>query len=130
MKKLIDANIIIRFLVWDDEKNFLKAKKIFSQIENEEIQVKILSWVILEVFFILTKFYEIEKKEVIKYLKQIMYLDAVINSDKAEIIEALNIVEYENIDFIDALLISKAIFWDYEILSFDKKLNKVYKKKI
>ncbi len=128
MKKIIDANVIVRFLVRDDEKLYLKSKQIFEEIENKKIEVIISEGVVLECFFVLTKFYGVDKKNVIKQLKTILFLDNVINSDKLEIVEALTLVDYENIDFIDALLITKATFNNYEVLSFDKKLNKILKK--
>lgn len=128
MKKILDTNIIIRFLIWDDENLYKKSFEIFRQIENNEIEVVITEWVILECLYVLEKFYEIPKLEVVDKLKMILFLDNVINSDKLEIIEALNLVIYEKIDFIDAIVITKAKYNDLEVISFDKKINKIIKK--
>lgn len=126
--KTIDTNVIIRFLVWDDKSLYKKSRKIFEEIENQEIEVYISEWVILECLYALTKFYSIDKKDVVDKLKMILFLDNVINPDKLEIIEALSLVVYENIDFVDALLITKAKYNDFEILSLDNKINKLYMK--
>lgn len=128
MKKILDTNIIIRFLIWDDENLYKKSFEIFRQIENNEIEVVITEWVVLECLYVLEKFYEIPKLEVVDKLKMILFLDNVINSDKLEIIEALNLVIYEKIDFIDAIVITKAKYNDLEVISFDKKINKIIKK--
>lgn len=128
MKKIIDTNIIIRFLVWDDEELYKKSYEIFRQIENDEIEVVITEWVVLECLYVLEKIYEISKIEIIDKLKMILFLDNVINSDKLEIIEALNLVIYEKIDFINAIIITKAKYNNLEVVSFDKKINKIFKK--
>lgn len=128
MKKILDTNIIIRFLIWDDENLYKKSFEIFRQIENNEIEVVITEWVVLECLYVLEKFYEIPKLEVVDKLKMILFLDNVINSDKLEIIEALNLVIYEKIDFIDAIVITKAKYNDLDVISFDKKINKIIKK--
>lgn len=128
MKKIIDTNIIIRFLVWDDKDQYNKSYEIFRQIENNEIEVFVTEWVILECIYVLEKIYEISKQEIVDNLKSILFLDNVINPDKLEIIEALSMVLYENIDFIDALIISKAKYNNLEVISYDKKVNKIIKK--
>ncbi|WP_276607318.1 PIN domain-containing protein [Campylobacter helveticus] len=39
------------------------------------------------------------------------------------LIEALNIIEHKNIDFVDALICAKCKLQNYKKLSFDKDLN-------
>lgn len=126
---LIDANIIIRFLVGDDEKLYEKAAKIFESIEKGKQKVIICEAVMIEVYFVMTKFYKLPKVEVINDLKRILSLDAVMNNDKSILLETLSILEYTNIDFVDALLCSKSKFLDYEILSFDNDIEKCRKSK-
>lgn len=126
---LIDANIIIRFLVGDDEKLYEKAAKIFESIEKGKQKAIICEAVMMEVYFVMTKFYKLPKVEVINDLKRVLSLDAVMNNDKSILLETLSILEYTNIDFVDALLCSKSKFLDYEILSFDNDIEKCRKYK-
>jgi len=121
---LIDANIIIRFLIGDDEKLYKKAAKIFESIEKGKQKAIICEAVMMEVYFVMTKFYKLPKAEVINDFKKILSLNAVMNNDKSILLETLSILEYTNIDILDALLCAKAKFFDYEILSFDKDINK------
>jgi predicted nucleic-acid-binding protein len=124
-KYLINANIIIRYLTQDDEKLFVKSKEIFDKIISNQIQVIIYDLVIMEAFFVLTKFYKLDKNEVIEALIEIILLPGVINSDKKIIIDTLNMVKDNNIDFVDTLLCNKSKQFDYKLISFDKKLNKI-----
>ena len=124
MVYLLDTNIIIRFLVGDNEEQLAKSTEYFEQIELGSMEVEILSDVLMEAFFVLTKFYKLPKIEVISDLKTILSFEGVVNKDKVILFEALSIIENKNIDFVDALICAKCKFQNYEKLSFDKDLNK------
>ena len=124
MVYLLDTNIIIRFLVGDNEEHLAKSTEYFEQIELGSMEVEILSDVLMEAFFVLTKFYKLPKIEVISDIKTILSFEGVVNKDKVILFEALSIIENKNIDFVDALICAKCKFQNYEKLSFDKDLNK------
>lgn len=124
MVYLLDTNIIIRFLVGDNEEHLAKSTEYFEQIELGSMEIEILSDVLMEAFFVLTKFYKLPKVEVISDLKTILSFEGVVNKDKVILFEALSIIENKNIDFVDALICAKCKFQNYEKLSFDKDLNK------
>jgi len=119
---LIDTNLIIRLLVADGE--FEKAIKIFEKIEKAELFAEIKPCVIVEAYFVMTKFYKFNKFEVIEDLKKIISLDGVINNEKTIILEALSIMEYKSIDFVDALLCAEGKLKNKEVLTFDKDIKK------
>jgi len=121
---LLDTNVIIRFLVGDNKDFLDKSKQYFEDIESSKLQVEILEGVLMEAFFVLTKFYKLSKKEVVKDLKTILALDGVINSNKTILHETLTMVETKNIDFVDALICAKSKLENYKKLSFDKDLKK------
>lgn len=123
MVYLIDTNIIIRFLIGDNDEHLAVSSEYFRQIENGEIQAKILSEVLMETYFVLTKFYKIDKAEVLQDLKTILCLEGVVNKDKAILIETLNIIEHKHIDFVDALICAKCKVQHYKKLSFDRDLD-------
>lgn len=124
MVYLLDTNIIIRFLVGDNKEHLAKSTEYFEQIELGSMEVEILSDVLMEAFFVLTKFYKLPKIEVISDLKTILSFEGVVNKDKVILFEALSIIENKNIDFVDALICAKCKFQNYEKLSFDKDLSK------
>jgi len=124
MVYLLDTNVIIRFLVGDDEKFLKQSIDYFKDIEISKIEVEILEGVLMEAYFVLTKFYKLPKKEVILDLKAILSLNGVINNNKTILYEALNIIDSKNIDFVDALICAKSTLQGYGKLSFDKDVNK------
>ncbi|MEA3554710.1 MAG: PIN domain-containing protein [Campylobacterota bacterium] len=124
MVYLLDTNIIIRFLIGDNEKFLAKSIEYFKDIETSKLQVEILDGVLMEAFFVLTKFYKLPKNEVIPDLKRILSLDGVVNNNKIILHEALTIVEAKNIDFVDALICAKSTLQGYGKLSFDNDVKK------
>ncbi len=124
MTALIDANVIVRYLLGDHTELSPQGNSIFEQVEQAEKQVIILDSVVMEAFFVLHKFYKLPKAEVLEDLKIILSFNGVINDDKFQVIEALNIVLYKNLDFVDALLCVKSRHYGFELLSFDRKLLK------
>ena len=124
MVYLLDTNIIIRYLTGDNEEFLKKSIEYFKDIETAKIKVEILEIVLMEAFFVLTKFYKLPKKDVILDLKTILSLDGVVNSNKIILYEALSIVENKNIDFVDALICTKSKLQGYGKLSFDNDVKK------
>ncbi|MBN2721796.1 MAG: PIN domain-containing protein [Campylobacterales bacterium] len=123
MVYLIDANVIIRFLVGDNAKHLTISKDIFERIEQGGLKAEILDVVLMEVYFVMTKFYKIPKDELLEDLKKIVAMSGIVG-DKALLIEVLNILEHKNIDFVDALLCAKKELYGYGILSFDNDVKK------
>jgi len=123
MVYLLDTNTIIQFLVGDNEEYLEKSTEYFEQIEQGSMEVEILSGVLMEAFFVLTKFYKLPKTEVISDLKTILSFEGVVNKDKLILFETLSIIENKNIDFVDALICAKCKFQNYDKLNFDKDLN-------
>ena len=125
MATLIDTNIIIRYLVGDHAEFLEESTALFKQVESGNTEIIILDSVVMEAFFVMTKFYQLPREEVIADLKTILFFPGVINVDKIQIIEALNIVLYKNLDFVDALLCVKSKLYGWHLYSFDKKLKKI-----
>lgn len=124
MVYILDTNVIIRFLIGDNEEFLLRSKEIFEKIESHKIQVEILEGVLMEAYFVLTKFYKIAKNDAICDLKTILAFEGVINPNKAILFEALSILEHKNIDFMDALICAKSKLQGYGKLSFDDDVQR------
>ena len=61
MVYLLDTNVIIRFLVGDNEFFLKQSTEYFKQIEQGGLEVEILEGVLMEAFFVLSKFYKLPK---------------------------------------------------------------------
>jgi len=124
---LVDANYIIRFFSKEPDEHYKKSKEFFEDLARAKVKVIISEGVLMECFFVLSKFYKYPKDEVIEMLTTIMNFKNVVNEDKYIILTALSILKDKNIDFIDALLCAKSKLLGYEVKSFDKDLKKCVK---
>jgi len=120
MVSLIDTNVIIRFLAADIEEQHLRSVDMMRQIHTGKLKVEILSEVLMEVLFVMVKFYKETEKDVIKNLQSLLRLEGVVNKDKFILIETLNLMQKKNIDYVDALICTKNILQGYGKISFDK----------
>lgn len=62
-KKIIDANVILRFFLADDEEKFLKTKAFVQRLEFGEDEVLMTEIVFAEVIWVLNKVYNIPVKK-------------------------------------------------------------------
>ena len=124
MATIIDTNIIIRFLIGDHKEHLIESTRIFEEIESGNLEVEILDVVLMEVLFVLTKFYNLPKADVVTDLKAILAMEGVINSNKVILFEALSLFVDKNVDFVDALICTKSKLQGYEWLSFDRDVIK------
>ena len=117
MRKLIDANVILRYLLRDHQQMSEDARRI---IENGAFT---LPEVIAEVVYILKGVYKIERHEIAGVL--IEFLDDVIVENQNVVKEALFLFSETSLDFVDCILIARHRVLGDEVASFDKKLNKM-----
>jgi predicted nucleic-acid-binding protein len=118
--KIIDANVVLRYLLKDNQSLFEKSVQI---VENNEI---LLTHVIIaEIVYVLEKVYKIPKKEIYKGLTELFSSVSILINDKQLILLALKNYSEHNIDFADAILLSYKRIKNYNVITFDKKLNKL-----
>ena len=116
MKKLIDANVILRYLLGDHPEYSEKAKKVIEE------GAYTLPEVIAEVVYVLNGVYKVTRSEIRDTL--VDFMDEV-DVDRGEIIVlALTVYSEISLDFVDCVLIAYHRIDRAEVVSFDKKLNK------
>ena len=119
--KYVDANIILRYVLWDIESLSKKAQKI---IESENIIIPIE--VIAEVVYVLEGVYTIHRAEIkdaIMYLTE--YENIEISTDILK--QAFSIFVDKKIDFVDAVLYGYSKIQNAVVFTFDKKLENLIK---
>ena len=111
-----DANILIRYIINDDE---IMAAKADEAINSGLLFV--LPEVFAEVVYVLTKVYGIERSDVADSMIEL--LDFVSTTATEIMKTAFQNYRETNLDFVDCILAAYAISDNQQILSFDKKLN-------
>ena len=117
MRKLIDANVILRYLLGDHSQMSEEARRI---IEDGAFT---LPEVIAEVVYVLKGVYRVDRNEIGRTL--IEFLDEVAVENQEVVCEALSLFTETSLDFVDCILIARHRIMGDEIVSFDKKLNRM-----
>lgn len=111
-----DANIILRYIMNDDETMASKAE---NAINSKKLFV--LPEVFAEIVYVLTKVYKIDRMAIADALLEL--LNFVSTSVPTVMQNAFENYRESNLDFVDCILAAYAISEHKDILSFDKKLN-------
>lgn len=118
--KIIDANIVLRYLLQDNIDLSNNAKEII-----EDNNIFIPTEVIAEIVYVLEKVYSVNRKEINKILSDLLNFENIDTANSKVIKNALKIYANKKLDFVDTILISYNNIDKHEIYSFDKKLNKL-----
>jgi len=112
-------------LLKDNEEFYSLVDKFFEEVFSGKKTAYILQSVLAELIYVFTKFYKINKKQVVETLEELLSSRNIKIQDKDITLRALYIFKTNNIDFVDCLLC--AYSKEMEIFSFDKKRNKCTK---
>ncbi|MBK7107095.1 MAG: PIN domain-containing protein [Ignavibacteriae bacterium] len=118
--KIIDANIVLRYLLKDDQLLFDKSVNIIEKTESF-----IPTPIVAEIVYVLEKVYNIPKNEIHLALNDLFESRLIVLEDKNFIIFALSAYHKYNLDFADSILLSYKQTLNFEVITFDKKLNKL-----
>lgn len=118
--KIVDANIILRYLLNDHDELSAKATKII-----EDNDVLLTNEVLAEVVYVLEKVYNIKNDEISDTLLDLFKYSNIVVDDFEVLEEALLLFSRRRLDFIDTLLYAYHKVKGHQVFTFDKKLNKL-----
>ena len=115
---MLDTNIILRYLLNDNEEMADEAEKIIK--ENAAL---VTIEIIAEVVYALKRVYSIER-DIIK--SSLFDFLSEVQSNEMEIIKfSLTVYSEKNLDFVDCILYAYHKVNGFEIKTFDKKLQRL-----
>lgn len=117
MKKLIDANVILRYLLGDHPQMSEEARKVIKD------GAFTLPEVLAEVVYVLKGVYKVERTEIAATLME--FLDEIAIDNQESMCEALALFSETSLDFVDCILVARHRVLGDNVMSFDQKLNKM-----
>lgn len=114
--KILDTNVVLRYLLKDVPDMFEIASA------NKKSDCVVYPEVVAEVVYVLKSVYKVERIDISDSV--ICFLDEVISEKKEAIIKGLSLFAETTLDFVDCLLIAYHECYGYDVLTFDKKMNK------
>lgn len=116
---IVDTNIILRYLLNDNE----KLNKVATNImENNDIFIP--TEVIVETSYVLKKVYHVEKEKIYEVVKELLNFENIHfqNSDTIKLV--FKVYSERNFDIVDCLLYAYCKNENYVIVTLDEKLRK------
>jgi predicted nucleic-acid-binding protein len=124
-RSLPDTNIIVRYLVADDDALYAKARDFFDKVKDDGIKAVILESVIAECIYVLTKIYKVPRDRAAGSLIDILHYKGIANDDRQELIKALSLFSERGLDIVDCILSAKATSAGDHLFTFDADLDKL-----
>lgn len=130
MKKLIDANVILRYLLKDDETLFKRASSLLEKVIVGEEAVIISESVLAESVYVLQKVYKIEREVIAEKLRELFAYKGIANSDKKDLIDSILLFGQTRLSIVDCIVCSKSINQGLSLITFDDELKSAYATKL
>ena len=121
---LIDTNVILRYLLGDHPEFSPKAEAFMLDISEGTKKAEILDVVIVECIYVLEKYYQVPKREIVEKLSGILNFSGIVNPNRSEILRALLKYENLNIDIVDCIIAAQSSPAKV-VVSFDKDIEKL-----
>lgn len=122
---IVDANVVLRYLLDDHPELSTKAAEIL-----EQHTVTLPIEVACEVVYVLQKVYHIERHQIKRFLTELID-EKLIIIDKTDIfMKGLEYYSTTTLDWVDALLLAYQVVKQEEVFTFDDKLCKYIQRNI
>lgn len=122
---IVDTNGFLRFLLDDIPEQKRIFEKLLQKAKSKQIIILVPEIIIFEIDFILRKYYQFEKKDIIEKLESLLSANFFYIESKVLFQTALTIYKTESISFVDSFLLARAKIEEVELFTFDQKLKKL-----
>lgn len=112
--KLIDANVILRYLLNDNQEMAQQAKAVIDGGAYTKPEI------IAEVVYVLKGVYHVTRADIQVFIKEMLKSVYCMESDKVSY--AVDVYAETTLDFVDCLLIAYHALGGEDVFTFDKKL--------
>jgi len=123
-RKLVDTNLIVRYLVQDHEKHAKAAGKLFDACDRGEVVIVMLPTVLAECVFVLESFYEHPRRDIVAALGRLIASPGVEISGVEIHLDALHRYQKTRVHFVDCLIAATSTAQDISVATFDEVFRK------
>lgn len=123
-RRLIDTNLVVRYLVQDHPKHARVAESLFEACDRGELVVILLPAVLAECVFVLESFYGHSREAIAQALGTVIASAGIEIVDPAIHLDALQRYRKSKLHFVDCLLAAAAAAGSIPVASFDRGFRK------
>lgn len=122
--RLIDANILLRFLRRDDPTLAGRAKALFTDAQEGKFFCYLDEVTIAEVIWVLTSVYNTKRDDIAHKLEALLAQELIVNARKNTMLRALVFYRKSALNYIDCWLLAVSEEKHIPLETFDVKLKK------
>lgn len=123
---MLDANILLRFLVKEDEKQNECCTALMKRIADGEEKVFLHDLALADVIWTLKSYYKQPKEEIRRIIETIVALKGINMTNKDQVFNALQLFDESSIDWTDAVLAAYMFAHKKEIIySYDRDFDRL-----
>jgi predicted nucleic acid-binding protein len=119
-RRLVDTNLIVRYLVQDHDKHARAAGKLFDACDRGDVVIVVLPVVLAECVFVLESFYGHPRADIAPALARLISSPGVEISEVTVYLDALNRYKETRAHFVDCLIAATAVAKDLSVSTFDQ----------
>ena len=123
-QRLVDTNLIVRYLVQDHEKHARAAGRLFDACDRGDVVVVVLPVVLAECVFVLESFYGHPRSDIASVLRGLISSPGVEITEVTVHIDALNRYKGTKAHFVDCLIAATAVARNLPVSTFDQDFRK------
>ena len=123
-RRLVDTNLIVRYLVQDQEKQAQAAGEVFDACDRGEAVVVVLPAVLAECVFVLESLYEHARGDIASALSTLISSRAVEIEAPGMHLDALDRYKKTKVHFVDCLIAASSAGEGTPVATFDKDFRK------
>ena len=123
--RAVDTNVLVRFLVQDDEKQAQIATKLLADAEADKQPLFVSNVVVLEMMWVLKSVYEVPRDEILDSLSELLSMVVLEFQDSLSVRDFVSSAQHNTYDLADLLICHVARGKGCDTtLTFDKKAAK------
>ena len=122
--RLVDTNLIVRYLVQDHKEHSKVASRLFAASDAGRLSLVVLPTVLAESVFVLESFYEHPRNAIADALRLLLLSPGIECSDRNACVEALDRYAQTKLHFVDCLVAAHAVEKAIPIATFDKGISR------
>ncbi len=122
MSAFVDTNVLVRHLIGDPPKLATRATDYLRGASD----LLVADLIVAETIYVLESFYEVSRPEISESMRALIVMESVRVVDAPLLLRAVEIYEYDHLDFAEAYLIASAESTGVmRVASFDRSIDRV-----
>jgi uncharacterized protein len=124
LRKLVDTNVLLRFLTNDDPRKAQKCEALFRAAAQGDVTLHVTDVCVAELVWTLDSYYRLGREEIAEKLIALLNTPGFEFSSVRILIDSTERFRRENVDYIDAYHASVAAAMAVDVCSYDRDFDR------